>query len=68
VDNVAGRVDIAVVRSADALGASGTGLIGAILFDAVSPGSSSLSMSGVGTLAGGGAAPLQFQPVAVTVK
>jgi general secretion pathway protein D len=68
VDAAGGRVDIAVVRGADVLGASGTGLVAAIMFDAVAPGSSPLSLSGVGTLAGGGAAPLQFQPVTVTVK
>ncbi|HUU32779.1 MAG TPA: hypothetical protein VMW48_01885 [Vicinamibacterales bacterium] len=68
VDAAGGRVDIAVVRGDDVLGASGTGLVAAIMFDAVAPGTSPLSMSGVGTLAGAGAAPLQFQPVTVTVK
>ena len=68
VDAAGGRVDIAVVRGADVLGASGTGLVAAITFDAVAPGTSPLALSGVGTLAGGGAAPLQFQPVTVTVK
>jgi hypothetical protein len=68
VDAVGGRVDIAVVRGADVLGASGTGLVAAIMFDAVAPGTSPLALSGVGTLAGGGVAPLQFQPVTVSVK
>ncbi len=68
VDAAGGRVDIAVVRGADVLGASGTGVVAAIMFDAVAPGTSPLALSGVGTLAGGGAAPLQFQPVTVTVK
>ena len=68
VDAAGGRVDIAVVRGADVLGASGTGLVAAITFDAVAPGTSPLTLSGVGTLAGGGAAPLQFQAVTVTVK
>ena len=68
VDAAGGRVDIAVVRGADVLGASGTGVVAAIMFDAVAPGTSPLAVSGVGTLAGGGAAALQFQPVTVTVK
>ncbi len=68
VDAAGGRVDIAVVRGSDVLGASGTGMVAAIMFDAVAPGGSPLALSGVGTLAGGSAAPLQFQPVAVTVK
>jgi hypothetical protein len=68
VDAAGGRVDIAVVRGGDVLGASGTGVLAAILFDAVAPGTSPLTLSGVGTLVGAGAAPLQFQPVTVTVK
>lgn len=68
VDAAGGRVDIAVVRGTDVLGASGTGMVAAIMFDAVAPGTSPLALSGVGTLAGAGAAPLQFQPVTVTVK
>ncbi len=69
IDAAAGRVDIAVVRPGDLLGASGTGVVGAVLFEAVAPGTSPLALSGVGTLAGGGgAAPFLFQPVTVTVK
>ncbi len=68
IDEAAGRVDIAVVRTGDVLGASGTGVVGAVLFEAIAPGTSPLSLSGVGALAGGGAAPFQFQPVTVTVK
>ena len=68
VDAAAGRVDIAVVRTGDVLGASGTGVVGAVLFEAVGPGTSPLALSGVGSLAGGGAAPFQFQPVTVAVK
>lgn len=68
IDAAAGRVDIAVVRPGDVLGASGTGVVGAVLFEAIGAGQSALSLSGVGTLAGGGAAPFQFQPVTVTVK
>jgi general secretion pathway protein D len=69
IDAAAGRVDIAIVRPGDVLGASGTGVVGAVLFEAIGAGQSPLSLSGVGTLAGGGgAAPFQFQPVTVTVK
>ena len=35
-----GRVDITIVRSADSTGATGTGLLGAVLFDAIAPGTS----------------------------
>jgi hypothetical protein len=68
IDAAAGRVDIVVVRPGDVLGVTGTGVVGAVLFDAVAPGASPIGLSGVGTLVGNGAAPLQFKPVAVTVK
>ena len=68
VDEASGRIDIAVVRPGDVLGVSGTGVVGAVLFDAIAPGASPIALSGVGTLAGGGAAPLQFKPVSVTAK
>jgi general secretion pathway protein D len=68
VDAAAGRVDVAVVRPGDVLGVSGTGVVAALLVEAIGPGTSPLTVNGVGTLAGGGAAPLQFQTVTVTVK
>ena len=65
----AGRLDIVITRPGDQTGAVGSGLIGAILFDPVAPGSSTLAVSGVGTVAGTGApAALQFAPATVTVK
>ena len=68
IDAASGRVDIVVVRPGDVLGVSGTGVVGAILFDAVAPGGSPIGLSGVGTVVGNGPAALQFKPVAVTVK
>ena len=63
-----GRVDMTITRSADATGASGTGLLGAILFDAVAPGTATLTMSGVATGPGGTPMGLQFRPVTVTIQ
>ncbi|MGD9905589.1 MAG: hypothetical protein AB7U83_19125 [Vicinamibacterales bacterium] len=68
IDAAAGRVDVAVVRPGDVLGASGTGVVAALMVDVVGPGTSPLAVSGVGTVAGGGAAALQFQSVTVTAK
>jgi hypothetical protein len=62
------RVDITLARSADSTGASGTGLLAAILFDAIAPGSASLILSGSATGPGGTAMGLQFRPVTVTVQ
>jgi general secretion pathway protein D len=63
-----GRVDITIIRSADATGATGTGLLGAVLFDAVAPGAATLSVSGLATGPGGTPMGLQFRPVTVTVQ
>ncbi|HEV3061757.1 MAG TPA: secretin N-terminal domain-containing protein [Vicinamibacterales bacterium] len=62
------RIDITLVRSADATGASGTGLLAAILFDAIAPGSATLSLSGSATGPGGTPMGLRFTPVTITVQ
>jgi hypothetical protein len=68
IDIQAGRVDIAFTRTGDKTGASGAGLLSAVLFDAVGPGSSNISASGVASTPEGGAVALQFSPVTVTVR
>ena len=62
-----GRVDITISRG-DAIGASGTGLLASVLFDAVAPGAVTLAPSGAATGPGGTAMGLQFRPVTVTVQ
>jgi hypothetical protein len=68
VDAAAGRIDIAIVRPGDQTGVSTAGLVAAILFEPVAAGTGTLSMSGSGTLAGGGAAQLEFAPSGVVVR
>jgi general secretion pathway protein D len=68
IDAAAGRVDIAVTRTGDQAGASGTGLIASLLFDAVGPGSSLIQVSGVASSPEGAPLTLQFSPVTVTVR
>ena len=64
-----GRVDIVITRPGDQTGAVGSGLIAAILFEPVGAGTSPITVTGVGTVAGSGAtAALQFTPATVTVK
>lgn len=63
-----GRVDITITRSSDATGASGSGLLGAILFEPVAAGMTSLSLSGAATGPGGSTMGLQFRPSNVTVQ
>ena len=62
------RVDITLTRGADAVGASGTGVLAAVLFDAIAPGPVTFTLSGSATGAGGTAMGLRFNPVTVTVQ
>jgi hypothetical protein len=63
-----GRVDITITRPNDVIGASGAGLLGSILFDAVAPGAAPLSISGVATGPGGTPMGLQLRPVTITIQ
>jgi general secretion pathway protein D len=63
-----GRVDITLSRAGDALGATGTGLLAAILFDAIAPGPATLSLSGAATGPGGAGMGLQFRPVTLVIQ
>ena len=68
VDAVAGRVDITVVRSQDVVGASGTGLVAALIVEALAPGSTSLGAAGTATAPGGAPVAVTATPAAVTVR
>lgn len=68
IDAVNGRVDIAVTRTGDAVGAAGSGLIASLLFDAVAPGGSMIQVTGVATGPDGVPLQVQFSPVTVTVR
>jgi general secretion pathway protein D len=68
VDPAAGRVDMTIVRDADVVGASGSGLIAAVLFDPVGPGATTVAISGSATGPGGSALAVQAAPASVTVK
>ena len=67
-DAAAGRIDLTFVRTGDTVGASGSGLLAAIQFDANAAGSSPLTISGVATSPGGATIPLQFIPGSVVVR
>ena len=68
IDAATGRVDIAITRTADQVGASGSGLLAVLMFDAVGPGGSVISVSGVANTPEGAPVALQFSPVTVTVR
>jgi general secretion pathway protein D len=62
------RIDITLSRAADATGASGTGLLAAVLFDAIAPGAATITSSGTATGPGGTPMGLRFTPVTITVQ
>jgi general secretion pathway protein D len=68
VDAAGGRVDISLTRTGDTVGASGSGLLAAVLFEPVAAGQSPLTISGVATNPQGGPLPLSLAPVTVTVQ
>jgi hypothetical protein len=69
VDAQAGRIDIAIIRTDDQTGVAGTGLLAAIVFDAVGGGPANLSVTGAAAAPRGAPVPLQSGGVAaVTVR
>ena len=68
VDPAAGRIDIALTRADDAAGASGSGLLAAVLFDPVGPGTVTFTPSGTATTPEGEVITLQLAPVTVNVR
>jgi hypothetical protein len=68
VNAATGRVDVILTRAADTVGASGTGLLAAVLFDAIGAGPVTLTLSGTATGPGGTPMGLQFRPVTITVQ
>ena len=68
-DAANGRVDIAIVRTGDATGVAGTGLLAALLFEAISAGPANLTVTATAAAPNGAPVPLQFAPIpAVTVR
>jgi hypothetical protein len=64
----ANRIDITLVRAADATGASGTGALAAVLFDAIAPGTAVFSASGTATAPGGVPMGLRFAPATAMIQ
>jgi len=68
VDAAVGRIDIAITRTGDTTGASGSGLLAAVLFDAVAAGAGNLTATGTATAPGGASIPVTVPPVMITVR
>jgi general secretion pathway protein D len=68
VDPGVGRVDITALRPGDQVGATGTGLIATLVFEAVAPGQSAITPAGVASNPEQGSIGLQLVPASVTVR
>jgi type II secretory pathway component GspD/PulD (secretin) len=68
VDAATGRIDITLSRTGDQAGASGAGLLAAVLFEPTAAGATSLALSGLATTPQGAPVPLSFSQVSVTVR
>lgn len=68
IDPGAGRVDVTVLRPGDQVGATGTGLIATLVFEAIAPGQSAITPAGVASNPEQGSIGLQLVPAAVTVR
>jgi hypothetical protein len=68
VDATSGRLDLTLTRTGDQTGASGAGLLAAVLFEPVAAGAATLSLSGVATTPQGQPVPLTLTPVTLTVR
>ncbi|MDA1307623.1 MAG: cohesin domain-containing protein [Acidobacteria bacterium] len=68
IDADTGRIDLAITRPGDKVGATGNGLLATIVFEAIGPGQSQIALAGVAMSAAGQQIPLQLVPATVTVK
>ena len=68
-DAAAGRVDIAISRSGDVTGVAGTGMLAALLLEAIGPGAANLAVTATASGPGGAPVVLQYAPIQpVTVR
>ena len=68
-DPAGGRLDIAIIRPNDLTGVAGTGLLAALVFEAVAAGPANLAVTGSASGPNGAPVSLQFGPVPnVTVR
>jgi hypothetical protein len=68
IDGELGRIDIAITRAGDPVGASGAGVLAGLVFEAVAPGASSIAVTGVVTTASGDSIQVRMVPASVVVR
>jgi general secretion pathway protein D len=68
IDPSVGRVDLTALRPGDQVGATGTGLLATLIFEAIAPGQSPITPTGVASTPEQGNVGLQLVSAAVTVR
>jgi general secretion pathway protein D len=68
VDAAMGRIDLSLTRTTDTTGATGSGLLAAVLFEPTAPGSATFQLSGTARMPDGTPVELRFEPVSVSVR
>lgn len=68
VDRTGGRIDLVLARPGDQIGASGSGVLAAVVFEALGPGLATLTPSGLGLTPGGAPVTLDFTPADVVIR
>lgn len=68
VDQEGGRIDLVAARPGDPLGAAGSGVLAAVIFEALRPGEASLIPSGLGLTPAGGPVDLDFTPADAVIR
>jgi len=68
IDAATGRIDIVISRGADRTGATGTGLLAAVVFDAIAPGQTKIAVTATALTATGQSIAVQTQGSTVTIK
>ena len=68
VDASRGYIDLALTRTGDTTGASGSGLVAAVVFEPVAEGAATLSPAGVGLTPRGAPLAFDFRPATVSVR
>jgi len=68
IDAGVGRVDLTALRPGDQVGATGSGLLATLVFEAIAPGQSPITPAGVASNPEQGSVGLQLVPAVVTVR
>jgi general secretion pathway protein D len=68
VDAAGGRIDMSLTRAQDLIGASGSGLLAAVVFEPIAAGTATLAASGAGSGPAGSTLTVQSTPVSITVR